>query len=170
MGLFIWQMKIGYSSTMKWRKKYFILKKMQISTMKGFGRYIWILCFPFLKLHLFSYFICFRSNPHYIFFLLQITEAVNLKRAESTAFRKASRLSKYTNTYLKETDKATLQRTNQGYRQFKSMRGTAPYYQNAKHKLFSMIRWERGNLNKKNCKKNDIVQKGGRGLGQIYSL
>ncbi len=66
--------------------------------------------------------------------------SVNLKRAEMTAFRKASRLTKYTNTYLKETDKATLQRTNQGYKQFKAMRGTAPYFEQQKLRLFSMIR------------------------------
>jgi hypothetical protein len=49
-------------------------------------------------------------------------------------------LTKYTNTYLKETDKATLQRTNQGYKQFKAMRGTAPYFEQQKLRLFSMIR------------------------------
>ena len=85
---------------------------------------------------------CFyRENHHYIFFLLQVTEAVNLKRAETTAFRKASRLSHYSSTYLKDTDKAILQRTNQGYRQFKAMRGTAPYFEQQKHRLFSMIRY-----------------------------
>ena len=43
-----------------------------------------------------------RMNPHYIFFLLQVTEAVNLKRAETTAFRKASRLKKYTFWILRQ--------------------------------------------------------------------
>jgi hypothetical protein len=47
-------------------------------------------------------------NPHYIFFLLQVTEAVNLKRAETTAFRKASRLKKYTSTFIQDIDKAVL--------------------------------------------------------------
>ena len=82
----------------------------------------------------------FRLNSHYIFFLLQVTEAVNLKRAETTAFRKANRLSRYTRSFLKESDKSTLQRTNQGYKQFKSMRGTAPYFEQQKLRLFSMIR------------------------------
>ena len=84
----------------------------------------------------------FRLNSHYIFFLLQVTEAVNLKRAEMTAFRKANRLTQYTGSFLKESDKSTLQRTNQGYKQFKSMRGTAPYFEQQKLRLFSMIRWE----------------------------
>jgi len=82
----------------------------------------------------------FRLNSHYIFFLLQVTEAVNLKRAETTAFRKANRLTRYTRSFLKESDKSTLQRTNQGYKQFKSMRGTAPYFEQQKLRLFSMIR------------------------------
>ena len=82
----------------------------------------------------------FRLNSHYIFFLLQVTEAVNLKRAETTAFRKANRLTRYTSSFLKESDKSTLQRTNQGYKQFKSMRGTAPYFEQQKLRLFSMIR------------------------------
>ena len=82
-------------------------------------------------------------NPHYIFFLLQVTEAVNLKRAETTAFRKASRLKKYTSTFIQEAqaDKAVLQRTNQGFRQFKSMRGTSPYFEHQKNRLFAMIRY-----------------------------
>ena len=82
----------------------------------------------------------FRLNSHYIFFLLQVTEAVNLKRAENTAFRKASRLNKYTKTFLREQDKETLQRTNQGYKQFKAMRGTSPYFEFQKLRLFSMLR------------------------------
>ena len=87
-------------------------------------------------------------NPHYIFFLLQVTEAVNLKRAETTAFRKASRLKKYTSTFVQEADKAVLQRTNQGYRAYKSMRGTSPYFEHQKNRLFAMIRYLNSILSK----------------------
>ena len=86
-------------------------------------------------------------NSHYTFFLLQVTEAVNLKRAETTAFRKASRMNKYTKTFLQESDKAILQRTNQGYKQFKAMRGTSPYFEHQKLRLFSMIRYVQLDLN-----------------------
>ena len=87
-------------------------------------------------------------NPHYIFFLLQVTEAVNLKRAETTAFRKASRLKKYTSTFIQDIDKAVLQRTNQGYKTFKSMRGTSPYFEHQKNRLFAMIRYLTSELSK----------------------
>ena len=39
-----------------------------------------------------------------------------------------------------EEDKALLERRNVGYRTFKNIRGTAPYFEHAKSRLFAFLR------------------------------
>ena len=65
-----------------------------------------------------------------------------MRRAQKTAFRKVTRVRKYRidKTMVAEEDKALLERRNQGYRTFKNIRGTAPYFEHAKTRLFAFLR------------------------------
>ena len=59
----------------------------------------------------------FRRDHHYMMFLLLVSDSINMRRAQKTAFRKAIRLKKYTNdrTKITEEDKGLLERRNIGY-------------------------------------------------------
>ena len=82
----------------------------------------------------------FRNDPHYVMFATLLKEAVTMKSCAQTSFRKASRLPKYTQNFVKEADKAELLRSNQGFKHFKNMRGFAPYYQSHGLDLMAFIR------------------------------
>ena len=84
----------------------------------------------------------FRKNHHYMMFLLLILDSINMRRAQSTAFRKVSRLQEYRENpnIIKEKDKEELIRRNVGYRTFKNIRGTAPYFEFQKSRLFAFLR------------------------------
>ena len=84
----------------------------------------------------------FRRDHHYMMFLLLVLDAINMRRAQNTAFRKVTRFRKYTvdNTRIKEEDRASLERRNIGYRTFKNIRGTAPYFEHQKSRLFAFLR------------------------------
>ena len=84
----------------------------------------------------------FRGNHHYMMFLLLILDAINMRRAQTTAFRKVTRLHKYNvdTTNITNEDKEHLERRNIGYRTFKSIRGTAPYFELQKSRLFAFLR------------------------------
>ena len=82
----------------------------------------------------------FRGNHHYMMFLLLILDAINMRRAQTTAFRKVMRLQKYNTNTIKNEDKEFLERRNIGYRTFKSIRGTAPYMELQKSRLFAFLR------------------------------
>ena len=84
----------------------------------------------------------FRRDHHYMMFLLLVLDAINMRRAQNTAFRKVTRFRKYTvdNTRIKEEDRSSLERRNIGYRTFKNIRGTAPYFEHQKSRLFAFLR------------------------------
>ena len=84
----------------------------------------------------------FRRDHHYMMFLLLVLDSINMRRAQKTAFRKVTRVRKYRidKTMVAEEDKALLERRNQGYRTFKNIRGTAPYFEHAKTRLFAFLR------------------------------
>ena len=84
----------------------------------------------------------FRRDHHYLMFLLLIADNINIRRAQDTAFRKVTRLKDYTSDKKKvtEQDRALLERRNIGYRTFKNIRGTAPYFEHAKSRLFAFLR------------------------------
>lgn len=67
----------------------------------------------------------FRRDHHYLMFLLLMLDSINMRRAQETAFRKVTRLNKYTMDKMKvtEQDRALLERRNIGYRTFKHIRG-----------------------------------------------
>lgn len=67
---------------------------------------------------------------------------INIRRAQDTAFRKVTRLKDYKTdkTKVTEQDRALLERRNIGYRTFKNIRGTAPYFEHAKSRLFAFLR------------------------------
>ena len=84
----------------------------------------------------------FRRDHHYMMFLLLVSDSINMRRAQNTAFRKVTRLNKYTNdrTKVTEEDRSLLERRNIGYRTFKNIRGTAPYFEHTKSRLFAFLR------------------------------
>ena len=84
----------------------------------------------------------FRRDHHYMMFLLLILDNIHMRRAQNTAFRKVKRLKKYTDSVIKvgEEDREVLERRNIGYRTFKNIRGTAPYFEHAKSRLFAFLR------------------------------
>ena len=84
----------------------------------------------------------FRRDHHYMMFLLLVLDSINMRRAQKTAFRKVTRQKKYTDDRIKitEEDKSLLERRNIGYRTFKNIRGTAPYFEHAKSRLFAFLR------------------------------
>ena len=65
-----------------------------------------------------------------------------MRRAQSTAFRKVSRLQEYKEnpSIISEKDKEDLVRRNIGYRTYKNIRGTAPYFEYQKSRLFAFLR------------------------------
>jgi len=67
-------------------------------------------------------------------------EAIELKRSRVTYFRKARLYYKRKGDFLKEAQKDELEREDIGYKAFKLMRGTAPYFQFKKHGVMAMLR------------------------------
>ena len=80
----------------------------------------------------------FRRDHHYLMFLLLILDNIHMRRAQNTAFRKAKRFKNQTK--VSEEDRELLERRNMGYRTFKNIRGTAPYFEHAKSRLFAFLR------------------------------
>ena len=83
----------------------------------------------------------FRDDGVYMAFLFLVKEQIEIKRSVCTFFRK-SKLNKmtYDVKFLKSADKSEIERTDLGYKVFKNVRGTAPYFQQAKLKVLTMIR------------------------------
>ena len=82
----------------------------------------------------------FRQNTTYLIFLLLVKESIILKRCISTFLRQARRLPNLNKKTLSNLDKADLVRYNQGYKAFKKLRGSAPYYEDAKKNVMALIR------------------------------
>ena len=65
---------------------------------------------------------------------------VDMKRCRQTYFRKATKVPKLTAKSVQEISKEYLYRYDNAYTTFKTIRGTAMYYQDAKKKLMAAIR------------------------------
>ena len=74
----------------------------------------------------------------YIFFLYQVKEALEIKRSRVTFFRKSK--IKYTRDTILSLQKTELERSDLGFKTFKTIRGTTPYFQGNKGEVFAMIR------------------------------
>ena len=83
----------------------------------------------------------FRDDSIYMFFLFMVKEQLEIKRSYATFFRKSKTdRVKYDTKFLRSADKAEIERFDVGYKAFKNVRGTAPYFQQVKQKVMAMIR------------------------------
>lgn len=82
----------------------------------------------------------FRNDRTYLMFIFLIKEMVELKRSRVTFFRKARVFYKGRQDFLKEADREEILRHDIGYKAFKHIRGTPPYFQYKKQAVMSMIR------------------------------
>ena len=82
----------------------------------------------------------FRKDDCYIFFILLVKELILLKRCISTYLRQATRLSNLTRDDVLHTKNSDLVRYNRCFQVFKSLRGTASYFEESKKNLFAMLR------------------------------
>ena len=82
----------------------------------------------------------FRKDPSYVFFLLLVKEMVGMKGSQQTYFRKATKVNNLTAKNVQDISKENLCRYDNAYTCFKSVRGTAMYYQDAKKKLMATLR------------------------------
>jgi hypothetical protein len=70
----------------------------------------------------------FRDDSTYVMFMFLLKEALELKRSRITFFRKARLFYKGNKSYLSEASREQIERENVGYRAFKLMHGTPPYF------------------------------------------
>ena len=82
----------------------------------------------------------FRTNKTYILFLLLVKELIELKRCRTTYLRQATRLPTLNKQNLNNINPEDLSRFNRDYQVFKKMRGTAPYFEDAKKAVMSLLR------------------------------
>ena len=77
----------------------------------------------------------FREDPFYVFFLLLVKELVEIKRSEKTFFRKATKVPKLNASSITDTNKEFLMRNNNAFTTYKSIRGSAMYFEAVKKNL-----------------------------------
>merc|ERR1711867_211752 len=83
----------------------------------------------------------FANDHQYIIFLYQIKESLEIKRSRVTYFRKGKmNKSKYKKATLGALTKTEMERSDLGFKAFKNVRGTTPYFEAKKKDLFAMIR------------------------------
>ena len=82
----------------------------------------------------------FRRDPTYVFFLLLVKEMVDIKRSQQTYFRKATKVPNLNAKFIDENTKEFLTRHNNAFSTYKTIRGTAMYYEDIKKKLHAKIR------------------------------
>ena len=82
----------------------------------------------------------FRDDPFYIFFLLLVKELVELRRSEKTFFRKATKVPKLNASSITDTNKEFLMRNNNAFTAYKSIRGSAMYFEAVKKNLMAFLR------------------------------
>merc|ERR1711873_361286 len=82
------------------------------------------------------------GNDHqYIIFLYQIKESLEIKRSRVTYFRKCKmNKTKYNKDTLGALTKTEIKRSDIGFKAFKNVRGTTPYFEAKKKDLIAMIR------------------------------
>ena len=82
----------------------------------------------------------FREDPFYVFFLLLVKELVEIKRSEKTFFRKATKVPKLNASSITDTNKEFLMRNNNAFTAYKSIRGSAMYFEAVKKNLMAFLR------------------------------
>ena len=83
----------------------------------------------------------YRDDNDYLFFLLIVKELIDLKRSKQTVLRQTQRVKHMTlNDYKNIASREDLPRCNRSYEAFKSIRGTSPYYEQAKKNLMAILR------------------------------
>ncbi len=82
----------------------------------------------------------FRQDTVYLFFLLLVKESVELNRCKQTYLRQARIIPNLSNTDLVNLNHEYLSRYNRSFQVFRNMRGTSPYYQQAKKDLMAILR------------------------------
>ena len=82
----------------------------------------------------------FRNDTSYVFFLLLVKEMVDMKRSERTVLRKATKVPTLNAKKVIESTHEFLKRNNNAFSTFKTIRGTAMYYQDVKKRLNAFIR------------------------------
>ena len=82
----------------------------------------------------------YRSNTHYVFFLLVVKEFMNIKRSLSTYLRQATRMPNLRKEDVLNLNHENLNRYNRTFQVFKTMRGTTSYYEESKKSLMALLR------------------------------
>ena len=83
----------------------------------------------------------FSRDHLYIILLYQVKEALEIKRSRVTYFRKLkTNRRKYNKATIGNMTKVEIERTNAGFKAYKNVRGTMPYFQGKKGEVFAMIR------------------------------
>ena len=82
----------------------------------------------------------FRKDPFYVFFLLLVKEMVDIQRSQRTVLRKATKVPKLNKEVISETSLEFLMRNNNAFTTYKTIRGSAMYYQDIKKKVMAFIR------------------------------
>ena len=83
----------------------------------------------------------YRKDSTYLFFLLIVKEIIDLNRSKQTYLRQAQKLPHMTLTdFQNVSSKENLARYNRSFEVFKSLRGTSPYYEQAKKNLMAILR------------------------------
>ena len=79
----------------------------------------------------------YASDHSYITFLFQVKEALEIKRSRVTYFRKCKmNRTKYTKATLQDVTKMSMEQSDLGFKAFKNVRGTMPYFESKKKELF----------------------------------
>ena len=83
----------------------------------------------------------YASDHSYITFLFQVKEALEIKRSRVMYFRKCKmNRTKYTKAILQNMTQTSMEQSDLGFKAFKNVRGTTPYFEAKKKELYSMIR------------------------------
>ena len=82
----------------------------------------------------------YRTDPIYIFFLLLVKELVELQRCKNTYLRQARMLPNLSRHDIQNLKHENLTRYNRSFEVFRSLRGTSPYYEQAKKNLMAYLR------------------------------
>lgn len=82
----------------------------------------------------------FAEDRTYLMFLFLVKEAIALKQSRVTFFRKARLHYRGNNQFLKEAQRDEIERHDVGYKAFKQMRGTPPYFADKKQNVMAMLR------------------------------
>ena len=77
----------------------------------------------------------------YIIFLYQVKESLEFKRSRVNYFHKSkSNSRKYDKATIINMSKVVIEKTDLGFKAFKNLKGTMPYFQSKKNDLFAMIK------------------------------